>query len=136
TLLWHRSKKDELHWMIATEMNAPLGSSSADLARREKEIRQVAKRYGFRAVHRLGLPAAAVDKSPKNELIRKIGGVFSKAKPEIVYLPHAGDAHGDHRALAEAAMACLKWFRYSTVRRALAYETLSETNFRMNTVDK
>ena len=29
----------------------------------------------------------------------------------------------------DAASACCKWFRYPSVRRVLAYETLSETEF-------
>ena len=28
--------------------------------------------------------------------------------------------------------ACSKWFRYPSVKRVLAYETLSETNFNLN----
>lgn len=132
TLLWHRSRGDELHWLLATEMKEDRGFSRQRIAEREKEIREVARGYSFKTVHRLGWPAAAVEDVPKAERIRRIGEMIKKIKPEILYLPHAGDAHGDHEALAEAALACLKWFRYGSVRRALAYETLSETNFQTN----
>jgi len=32
----------------------------------------------------------------------------------------------------EAASACIKWFRYPGVKRTLAYETVSETDFRID----
>ena len=46
-----------------------------------------------------------------------------------VLLPHRGEVHTDHRVVFDAASACCKWFRYTSVRRVLAYETLSETDF-------
>jgi LmbE family N-acetylglucosaminyl deacetylase len=33
----------------------------------------------------------------------------------------------------DATMACTKWFRYPSVEKVLVYETLSETDFMMNT---
>jgi len=41
--------------------------------------------------------------------------------------------HTDHRAVFDAAAACTKWFRYPSVKRVLAYETLSETDFGLGT---
>ena len=50
-------------------------------------------------------------------------------KPDIIYLPFFGDAHSDHRILTEAVLASSKTFRAPFVKKILAYETLSETNF-------
>jgi N-acetylglucosamine malate deacetylase 1 len=55
--------------------------------------------------------------------------VFKEFAPDEVLLPHRGDVHSDHRVVFDAAAACTKWFRYPSVRRVLAYETLSETDF-------
>ena len=41
--------------------------------------------------------------------------------------------HTDHRIVFDAVIACTKWFRYPSVKRVLAYETLSETDFSLNT---
>ena len=44
-------------------------------------------------------------------------------------IPHRGDVHSDHRIVFDAVTACTKWFRYPSVQRVLAYETVSETEF-------
>jgi N-acetylglucosamine malate deacetylase 1 len=45
------------------------------------------------------------------------------------YLPFPGDVHSDHEVVFDACVACSKSFRYPFIRRILAYETLSETEF-------
>jgi LmbE family N-acetylglucosaminyl deacetylase len=40
--------------------------------------------------------------------------------------------HTDHRAVFDAGAACAKWFRYNSIRRVFAYETLSETEFTLD----
>lgn len=129
TLLRHARRGDPVHWLILTAMTPAGHYSAARAARRKAEIRAVAKSYPFAAVHSLGLPAARLDAVPKVELVKKISAVFTRVQPEIIYLPHFGDAHTDHRIGAEAAIACTKWFRQPSLRRVLAYETLSETDF-------
>lgn len=47
-------------------------------------------------------------------------------KPECVYIPHWGDMHFEHRLVSEAALTAARAFKTS-VKRVLAYETLSET---------
>ena len=47
-------------------------------------------------------------------------------------IPHRGDVHTDHQVVFDAVGACCKWFRYPSVKRVLAYETLSETEFGLN----
>ena len=41
--------------------------------------------------------------------------------------------HTDHRLVFDAVASCTKWFRYPSVKRVLAYETLSETDFGLGT---
>jgi len=130
TLLKHQSLGDRLYWLIVTQMNPADGFSAEKIANRKKEIDVVANKYSFCSVYRLNLPATGIDCVPKAQLIKKIGGVLGAVKPSILYLPHSGDAHSDHRHIAEASLACLKWFRYGSIRRALSYETLSETHFK------
>ena len=42
------------------------------------------------------------------------------------------DAERCAHLVFDAAVSCLKWFRLASVRRILAYETLSETEFGIN----
>jgi LmbE family N-acetylglucosaminyl deacetylase len=53
--------------------------------------------------------------------------VFKTFQPEEVLVPHRGDVHSDHRVIFDVVSACCKWFRYPSVRRVMAYETVSET---------
>jgi LmbE family N-acetylglucosaminyl deacetylase len=62
-------------------------------------------------------------------LVGKISEIFPDFQPDEVLLPYPGDVHSDHRVTFEAASACTKWFRYPSVKRVLAYETPSETDF-------
>jgi LmbE family N-acetylglucosaminyl deacetylase len=67
------------------------------------------------------------------ELIEQFSAVFKKFGPEHVFLPHRSDVHSDHRVVFDAGAACAKWFRYPSVRRLLSYETISETDFCLDT---
>lgn len=84
---------------------------------------------GFGAVFNLRLPPARLDELPMSDLIGHFSTAFKSFQPEEVFVPHRGDVHTDHRLVFDAAAACAKWFRYPSVRRVLAYETLSETEF-------
>jgi LmbE family N-acetylglucosaminyl deacetylase len=64
-----------------------------------------------------------------SDLISAISNVFKDFEPEEVFVPHPSDIHTDHRVVFDAVASCTKWFRYPSVKRVLAYETLSETDF-------
>lgn len=128
TLLRHRSQGDQLHWLIFTEMLEKYGYSADAIATRNREIIQVADRFAFASVHRLGLPTTQLDTLPKGDIIGRVLRVFKEVEPEVVYVPYRGDAHSDHAAVFDAVAACCKWFRFPSVRRVLMYETPSETD--------
>lgn len=119
----------ELHWVIVTSMPESAGYSAERLAERESEIAKVAERLSCTSVHRLGFPAAGLDRVPIGDLISELGNVFRQVEPDTVFLPYRHDVHTDHRRVFDAAAACTKRFRYPSVRRVLAYETISETEF-------
>ncbi len=96
------------------------------------QINKIAAAYGFTKTHKLGLPPARLDVLPKLDLVTAIGNVVKDVLPEIIYVPFRGDVHTDHAAVFDASIACTKWFRYPSIRRVLCYETLSETDFGLN----
>ena len=79
------------------------------------------------------MAATKLDTYPKSFLIEKISNVLKKVKPNIIYIPFAGDAHSDHNDVFQATSSCIKWFRYPYIKEVLIYETLSETNFSLST---
>ncbi len=127
-LLRAAAAKRTVHWLIVTTMRPQDGWPTERIASREAEIDAVAKDFGFTAVHRLGLPTTRLDTLPMGDVVAAIGKVVTKVQPQILLLPHRGDAHSDHQVVHDAGAACAKWFRYPLVQWTLAYETLSETD--------
>jgi LmbE family N-acetylglucosaminyl deacetylase len=128
TLLRHRADGDELHWLIVTRMDASLGYTAARIARRDEEEAAVARHYRFAAVHRGGFIATRLD-AIRGDVVKAVATIFNAVQPETVYLPFRTDVHTDHRVVYDSVAACTKWFRHGSVRRVLAYETPSETEF-------
>ncbi|MFM1651281.1 PIG-L deacetylase family protein [Brevibacillus sp. B_LB10_24] len=132
TLLKHKELGDDIHWLIITSITEKLGFSQDRMQSRINEIEKVSNLYGFTSVHNLGLPTTHLDAIPINEIVAEIGRVFQTEQPEIVYIPYRGDVHTDHKFVFDAVVSCTKWFRYPFIKRVLAYETLSETDFGLN----
>ena len=131
TLLRRENEGDILGWVIMTKISDDTGWSKNSVQERENEIELVRKGLGVQPRHlfHLGFPTTKLDTFPMVELIAKVSDVFQTFQPEEVFIPHQGDVHSDHRLTFEVVSACTKWFRYPSVKRVLAYETLSETEF-------
>jgi len=129
TLLRAIQSGEDVHWLIVTEMREDLGFSARTIERRASEIQDVSAAYGFASTIELCLPATQLDTLPLSHIIDPIGSAIHDVKPDTVYLPFPGDVHSDHRTVFNAAMACTKSFRYPSVRRIVAMEILSETDF-------
>jgi LmbE family N-acetylglucosaminyl deacetylase len=128
TLLRRKAEGARLHWTIMTEMTAASGYSEAVRARRENEIGEVAARYGFSSVTRVGAPAGALETMPIGPLIEAVGAAIKAYGVDTLYAPFPGDAHTDHRVTFDVVSACAKWFRYPSVKRLYVCEILSETD--------
>ncbi len=127
-LLAHIARGDDVHWLLVTSLPDTVGPSFPSRADNCNLVADVAHAYGFTATHDLGFPDARLDTIPRVELVDAIARVVRSVSPDVVYVPHPADVHTDHRVVFEAAMASTKWFRFPSVRRLLAYETLSESN--------
>lgn len=77
----------------------------------------------------LNLPVCRLDDMVKTELNRELSGVVARVRPAVVLIPHYGDMHLDHRWVAEAAMVAVRPLEAPFVRKVMAYETLSETEW-------
>ena len=83
----------------------------------------------------LGLPVVGLSDMPTKKLNKAFYDVVEKLKPNIAYIPHRGDMHIDHRITVEGAMVALRPFNNPQLREIYAYETLSETEWNIPTVD-
>lgn len=129
TLLRRKAEGAELGWLIVTDISEQHGWPQERVLQRQVEIADVAEAIGFGRVYNLRQPAAKLDDVPMHDLIEKISAVVKEFQPEEVLVPHYSDAHSDHRVVFHATAACTKWFRNPSIRRVLAYETISETDF-------
>jgi N-acetylglucosamine malate deacetylase 1 len=129
TLLRRKAEGAELGWLIVTGISEQMGWPTEQVRQRDTEIEKVQGLYRCSEVFNLRLPTTRLDQLPTGELIGHFSAVFKEFQPEEVLLPHRCDIHSDHRLVFDTVAACTKWFRYPSVRRVLAYETLSETEF-------
>lgn len=132
TILRHKAEGDDICWLIVTGISEVMGFTSEKVSLRDKEIKTVADLYRFDSLYNLRLPTTRLDDLPMAELIERIGAIFQRTQPEVVYMPYRGDVHTDHKVVFDAVASCTKWFRYGSIKRVLAYETLSETDFEIN----
>ena len=129
TLLRRKAEGATIAWLIVTTLTTESGWSEEKIRRRADEIKRVTKLFGFDSVFELNLPTTQLDQVPMSDLVAAISNVFKKFEPEEIFVPHPADVHTDHRLVFDAVAGCTKWFRYPSVKRVLAYETLSETEF-------
>jgi len=129
TLLRRKAEGAKLAWLIITGISVETGWNQARVNQRADEINQIANLFSFDEVIRLNLPTTQLDTVPMRDLVSGISEAFTQFSPEEVFVPHPSDVHTDHRVVFDAVASCTKWFRYPSVQRVLAYETLSETDF-------
>lgn len=129
TLLRRKAEGAEVAWLIVTAISVESGWSEEKVKQRADEINRITQLFGFDGVYTLNFPATQLDCVPMSDLVAKVSDVFKSFEPEEVFVPHPADVHTDHRIVFDAVASCTKWFRYPSVKRVLAYETLSETDF-------
>lgn len=129
TILRCKDAGAKVAWLIVTGINSDAGWSDEKIKQRTDEIKRVTKLFNFDSVFELNFPTTQLDQVPMSDLVGAISNVFKAFEPEEVFVPHPSDIHTDHRVVFDAVASCTKWFRYPSVKRVLAYETLSETDF-------
>ena len=133
TLLRRKAEGSVVAWLIATSISTMHGFSDEKVNQRADEIKHVAELFKFDAVFELNFPTTQLDRIPMSDLVTAISNVFKSFEPTEIFVPHPADVHTDHGIVFNAVAGCTKWFRYPSVKRVLAYETLSETDFGLGT---
>lgn len=84
---------------------------------------------GIKNTFFLDFPAPRLDDIPSYKLSLAIEKYIRDHAIEELYIPHRGDIHKDHRITYEAALVAARPINNNPVKRILAYETLSETEW-------
>ena len=111
------------------------GKDQKRLSRIRKEAKKAHEILGVKDTIFLDLPVVGLSDIPTKELNKAIFEVVKKIEPEVAYIPHKGDMHIDHKMVAESAMVALRPVNNPRLKTIYAYETLSETEWNIPTVD-
>jgi len=93
------------------------------------EALQAHKLLGVQQTFFLDFPAPELDTVPLADISKEISKVISDNKINVLYLPHRGDIHNDHRVVFNAGLVAARPVGEYFVKEVYAYETLSETEW-------
>ena len=113
---------------IVTEGREPMYSKKFIKKERE-EMYDALKSLGVQNILLLLFPSSLLDTIPQHIINDVMMDVINTVKPDEVFIPHIGDMHKDHQIVADAAMVAVRPNGKFRVKRVLAYETLSETDW-------
>lgn len=77
----------------------------------------------------LDFPAPLLDQTARHEIADAIRERVYEAQADTVLIPHHGDIHHDHAVVFDTALVACRPINNCPVRKILAYETLSETEW-------
>ena len=124
----HASRGDQVFVLVVTR-GIPELFPPDEIERTRNELRAAHMVLGVAEVEFLDFPAPQLDVVPCHEVADEIRRVIGSVQPTVLYLPHGGDIHADHRAVYNASMVAARPTHSPCVRRVLCYETLSETEW-------
>lgn len=128
TICRHVAAGDSVSVVVATRGISELFSDEfIETGRREAQAAH--SLLGVADTRFLDFPAPALDTVPRYVLAGAISDSIREIRPEVLYVPHHGDIHSDHFHLHQAALVAARPLEGSPVRKILAYETLSETEW-------
>jgi LmbE family N-acetylglucosaminyl deacetylase len=128
TICRHVAAGDSVFVLVATRGIPELYPDEAIEVVRS-EARAAHAKLGVTETRFLDFPAPALDTVPRYKLAGAVSDSIRDFSPELIYLPHHGDIHSDHFHLHQAALVAARPLEGSPVKRILAYETLSETEW-------
>jgi LmbE family N-acetylglucosaminyl deacetylase len=129
TILKYKALGYKAYWLNMTDISLEYEYNESKVKERREEIEKVCRIYGFDGFYNLGLRPAYLDVYPKSEIISKVSQIINEVKPDVVILPYEGDIHSDHKVTFDCIYSCTKIFRYPSIKKILAMEIISETDF-------
>lgn len=130
TIAKHVSKGDEVYVCEVT-----VGKNEERANAIKEEALKAHDILGVKQTYFLDFPVVGLTTVPTMELNKAIHKVTQEIKPDIAYIPHKGDMHKDHAIVAESAMVALRPVDSPQVKAIYVYETLSETEWNIPSVE-
>ena len=97
--------------------------------RGRKEALESHKLLGVKETFFYDVPAPRLDAEPSYRISIELSKLIQNLKIDEIYIPHRGDIHKDHRIIYESALVAARPIGDHKVKKIIAYETLSETEW-------
>ncbi len=123
----HVNENDDVYICIVTKGISELYDENSIQALR-KEAKNAHEYLKIKETIYLDFPAPKLDNYDSYKIANAIKEILNEKRIDILYLPHRGDIHKDHRIVYEAGIVAARPIN-STVKTIMAYETLSETEW-------
>lgn len=125
------SNGDEVYVIIATNANigAPELFDKKDIENVRQEALDAHKHLGVKKTFFLDFPAPSLNAFPEYKISIELSKIISDLKPNILYIPHPGDLHQDHKAIYRASLVAARPQGDYSIKEIYCYETLSETEW-------
>lgn len=124
----HAAAGDEVHVLIMSRGVEDLFAPEL-IARTRAELAASHSIIGVKSATFLDFPAPRLDTVPGHQLADAMLVELRKIRPEVLYIPHQGDLHSDHKATYWAALVAARPTGGACPSRILCYETPSETEW-------
>ena len=135
TIARHADCGDDVHVLIVAEGSTSRlkernrTQSQHELSALAKAAQMASSILGASDLELLNLPDNRLDSMDRLDLIKCIEESVDKYLPECVYVHHAGDVNVDHRRLHEAVVTACRPTPGHVVKRLLAFEVASSTEW-------
>jgi len=74
-------------------------------------------------------PATNLRNFQTSRIAESLTDLFSELKPDIIFIPHRGDIHEDHKIVFDCSLVASRPVNQFLIKEIYAYETLSETEW-------
>lgn len=112
---------------------ASRGSARLYDQKKVEEVRKEALKaheiLGVKKTFFLEFPAPELDTIPLADISREFSRIMVDCNIEILFLPHKGDIHNDHKVVFNAGLVAARPVENYSVKEIYCYETLSETEW-------
>ena len=125
TILRKKSDGFETSLIYVTNMF----NGNKNTKKKNRILKTIKNQLKLNDINELNYEATSLSKLDVKNLVFDFSKIFKTFKPSEIYLPHYNDIHTDHKIVFDAGLSCSKWYRFPYIKKILAYETLSETNF-------
>lgn len=134
TIVKNIKQGNDVYVCIVTKGQPPLFSNLELNQRNQDDAKRCHEFLGIKRTFFFDYPAADLESVKRFNLNGRILDIIKEIQPDEVYIPHIGDMQKDHQIVVDACMVALRPKYFPQVKRILAYETLSETEWNLPNV--